>query len=443
MPKYRKNISLFTLLFLLETIKQQTTAAATRDNLVAPNLFDLAPPDFSVAPSGDIVSEQKVPNIKENFFVNTAPQLQSVSPKHALAAYRLCNEAMREILQEHTWLPHGQLLRDLEDGLLKIFLTAPEANTPINAFYDIEKKTILITYRPDLQKEDYKQLLLNELMSHLVVRAHERCQIKIPGEPITSKSLNFLKEDGSIDKILREKFERSVTEGVARISAIKALWERRKERLSPEENHLLIQFLAAVKHYTPFPVYYPLSEMGGLVGFHQRVKAGRLRERGGYFEPGPNFPIKTAVFRGRLQGDYFIMHHTSNMQSARGRVAGFLGDFDEIQASMNLVDDHPRAYTKRGDDERLHEMGTFIAQFPKPLLALFFPDFHAYMHWYSLRCASGASKSPPPKMTSSCAIAGAPWFFAPPPVSRQRYAKKMPDKPQPTRERPRANKGPR
>ncbi|MDF3055355.1 MAG: hypothetical protein K0Q74_1262 [Gammaproteobacteria bacterium] len=427
---------------MFETIKQQPIEAAVFNNQVTANLFDLAPPDFSVELSGAVISLPKLPSIKEKVFIKSDRSLESVPHKYGLEAYALCNEALREVLNEHVWLPHGQILRDLEAGSLKIFLTAPshEANTPLYAFYNIAEKTILIFYKPGLRKEDYKQLLLNELMSHLVVRTHERCRIKISGEQIMLRSLNFLKEDGSIDRTLKEKFERSIIEGIARINAIKALWAIRKEGLSPAENHLLIQFLAAAKHYTPLPVHTHLSDLGGIVGFRQMIKAGYFREQGGYFEPGPHYPEKTAFFRGHLQDDYFVVHYTSNMQSARGRIDGFLADFDQMQAAMNFVGDHPRAYAKRGNDEKLHEMGTFIAQFPKPLLELFFPDFRAYIHWYSLRCSSGASKSPPPKVTSSCAIAGAPWFFSPPPVPKQRYSEKMPDKSQPAREYPRAGK---
>jgi hypothetical protein len=66
-PKYHKNISLFNLLFLLETIKQQPTEAAVFNNQVTANLFDLAPPDFSVELSGAVISAPKVLSIKEKF----------------------------------------------------------------------------------------------------------------------------------------------------------------------------------------------------------------------------------------------------------------------------------------------------------------------------------------------------------------------------------------
>ncbi len=417
---------------------------------VIPSLSELVPPDFFVAPSGDVMSGPKAPGAEERRFLKihhslhsllhepqrTLKQLQDI--KDITEALAFCSAAIVEVLNEHVWLPHTQVLRDLQDGSLRIMMVAPlpdEVETFMG--YTSAEGTISIFYYPGLRKEYYKTVLLNELMSYLVRRTHERC--RIPGG-----SINFLKEDGSIDQTLREKFERSITEGVERIDTIKSLWARRKEKLSPEENHLLIQFLAAAKHYTPQAFPIRLSAIGGAGMFRKMVKAGRIyREEGDYIVPGPDFPAENTFSRGRIQGDYFVTYYTSNMQSARGRIEGFLGDFDQIQKAMTQMNDHPLAYANREDDVKLHEMGTFVAQFPKPLLELLFPDFLTYMHWYSLRCSSGVSKNPPPKAVSSFTVAGAPWFFSPPPMSnKQRYAEKTLDKPQSTKERPRAGKGP-
>lgn len=396
-PK-QKNINLFFVLlnvFLwFEILKRQTAEAAitSQSQIIQPLILT----DFFIQSSDTIVSNLEISSIKKTPITQIdSRSIKKIPTKDRDEAFSLCDAALQEILKEHTWLPRGQLLKDLQENSLHVVLITPDLayGSASMGSYSQLRQVIYIVYKPGLLKEDYKKTLLNELMTHLVIKTHQRCEISTFEK---HEGIPFLKKDGLINQKLMRKFEQSIAEGVEQINKIKAIWIRRKEKLSPTENYLLVQFLAAAKHYTPQTFHTPLLELGGKSMLLQAIKQGIYRQEGEYMVPGPNFPKKILFSRGRIQGEYFVEHHTSNLKSAKGRAEGFLGDFDRMLTAIN-ASEGPYAGQKK--DVKLTEMGTFIAQYPKALLELIFPDFYAHMSQYLLQCSAKESKTSVRKMT--------------------------------------------
>lgn len=449
MPKRHQNTShkktylnlLLSLILLAEMVRHQTAEATLTKN--HDRTITSAAPDFFVGSSGIVTTNPTIASISQlPITIIDAALAGKITSEEKINASSLCDEAIHDLLRENTWIPRGQLLDDIKNKRLKIFLSTPKASYSSSSIgsYDAQKQVIIVFYKQGLNKGDYKKAFLNELMSHLVTASHRRCGIA--AQNINLLTMPFLKKDGTICEEQKKQLNEAIHTGINRVNSIKTLWERRKEMLSHEENHLLIQFLSAVKHYQPQTFQNLLSELGGEKGLKMEIDRKIYHRDGDVLEAGPNFPKGNPFFRGKIQGDRLIYHHTRNIHTVRGRIQAFLGDFTQIQTSIKSANS---PYVHLGEDQRLSEIATFIAQFPMPILELFFQEFLWQTKPYLVQCSSLALKNPPPAPVPTFMAANTSWFFKPPPGYTERLPqyKKIPPKPQPTRDRPRQGRGPR
>ncbi|OAI50045.1 hypothetical protein AYO45_00250 [Gammaproteobacteria bacterium SCGC AG-212-F23] len=418
-PASSSNISFIIMILLLHEVQKIEAKQITENPEITAGLAKLQYPDFVVRPSGGItINPVPAEIIKHGVTILSSPLQESLTPEKAQEARQLCDEAIAEILSEDSWLPRAQLWQDIRDRSLKIVLGRAR-NEETMGGYSVDEETVYLDYKSHLAKNAYKKALFNELMSHLIVKAHKRCHII---SPISNKTMAipFLKKDGTLDPQRKKQMQQAIETGSKYMSEIKALWQKRTTcSLSTEENHLLIQFLAAAKHYKPQTFCNDLSVFGGEKGIHYLIEKNVLQRDGDYLEPGPNYPIGQLTWHGKIQGNSICYHHTKNIHSAKGRIEALFNDFHQFQQAMQAKHG---PYAEQDENHKLAEMATFIAQFPKPVLQMFFPDFFTYTTHYLSRC----SLYPPAHRQT-----------------KQPQYEKTIDKPQATKDQPRQGKSPR
>lgn len=392
------------------TAESQAIASPLKELKYADFITKLSGTSF-INPSPQEIATQKVTALDSNLGQSKA----------VMQALQLCDQALGEILSENSWLPRAQLLHDIQQRDLTIILQkAKHDGDEYKAAYVAATETILMNYQPHLSKEMYKKSLLNELMSHLVAKAHRRCRI-IPKNP-NNMSVFFLRRDGTINPVLKNQLQLAIAKGIELINQMQKLWEKRKEKLSALENDRLIKFLIAVKRYHPSAFRFPAALHKEAGGLDHLIKTGFYQQKGVYLETGPASPASMPYSFGRLEGDYYIFHHTNNIHSSKGKIQAFFIDFQQMQKSMHS----PRGpYVHVDENNRLTEMATFIAEFPKPILELFFPDFFTYTEKYLSRCSLLATKNSSRRQ------------------AKQPQYEKIPDKPKANKDRPRMGKKPR
>ncbi len=381
-PSYRIIFLFIKFILFCECIKQiyLVTAAEDKELSVRPNA--LAIPDFFVDTFGEIISNPIVESATRKRVTLVGGDLQTkISSSDVDKTLSLCDEVIYEVLRENTWIARDQFIYDIQTKSLQIVLASPEASYDLSSTgsYSIKHHQIVLSYKPMLEKDNYKMALLNELMSHLVAMSNKRCGVVTKDYQLMA--VPFLKADGTIDAALKKEFEAAINLGLKRLEQVKLLWEKRKEKLSVAENNLLIKFLVAVKYYAPKTYHESLESLGGLGKFNKMI-AEYFRKDGDYLEPGPNM-YGTPFFRGKIAGDYFITHNTHNTGSAAGRLRGFLADFNHARVSMDSKDG---PYAKLASHYKISEFATFITELPKPVLELFFPEFLSKIKGYVARC---------------------------------------------------------
>jgi hypothetical protein len=381
-PGYRIIFLFIKFIFFCEIIKQIYLVTAAEDKELSGGPNALAIPDFFVDTLDGIIFNPIIESATRKRVALIDANLRAkISSSEVDNTLSLCDEIIYEVLRENAWIARDQLIYDIHTKSLQIVLSSPESSYDLSSIgsYSIKHQQIVLSYKPGSVKDNYKMALLNELMSHLVVMSNKRCGIDTKEYELMA--VPFLKKDGTVDPTLKKKFEGSINLGLKRLEQVKVLWEKRKEKLSISENNLLIQFLVAVKYYTPKTYYVSLDSFGGSSKFNKMV-AEFFRKDGDYLEPGPNMH-GTPFFRGKIAGNYFISHHTHNTRSATGRLRGFLIDFEQARISM---DSKEGPYAKLASHFKISEFASFITELPKPILELFFSEFLSNMKWYLARC---------------------------------------------------------
>ena len=377
---YRILFSFIKFIFFSQMMRE--TYSVTDDKASTSGSNAMAIPDFFADTLNGIIFNPIVEGVMRKTITAIDGNLKTrISSSDADQTLALCDDAIYEILSENSWIARDQFINDIHTRSLQIILAAPETSYDSSSMgsYSIKHRQIVISYKPGLVKDNYKMALLNELMSHLAVMSNKRCDIATNEYQLMS--VPFLKKDGAVDLSLQKKFENTINLGVKRLEQVKVLLEKKTEKLSISEHNLLLQFLVAAKSYTPRTSYASLDSFGGRKKFNEMIAMFFHQDRG-YLEPGPNM-YGTPFFRGKIVGDYFISHQTHSTRSAVGKLRGFLADFEQSRTSMNVKEG---PYAKLASHYKISEFASFIAELPKPLLKLFFPEFSANLKSYLARC---------------------------------------------------------
>ena len=343
-------------------------------------------PNFFVNGKGVIFANPQLKGLFAQHITVLGKKLHSkLAAKESLRALFLCDTALYEIVSENSWMPQDQIIAEIKNRSIKFILTLPEflSDPTSMGSYSIKEREIVLSYKQSYGKDHYKAVLLNELFSHLSVKSNQRCNITTTDYQLLS--IPFLKKDGTIDFLLMNNFNASITLGLERIAKIKLLNKQRKTAVSSHDMDWLTQSFIAAKSYVPRLYYTSLDTKIDGKKMVSEIIGEYLILHKGYLEPGLTLSGISSFFRGKIIGAYLVSHQTHNTQTCAGKLRALFADLNNSIVSLDKVEG---PYQTRIFPHKLSELSSFIVELPKPVMELIFPEFLAILNSQLSKCAS-------------------------------------------------------
>jgi len=267
----------------------------------------------------------------------------------------LCNEALKEILEEPGLFPNLLSLKNLKIILLPEDILFSEHSY---GAFSLKHNQIGIAYKNYYTKANYKQALRNELFSHQVMEQN----LKMQNPDYDSLQLKKSFSPKSLTIIMDE------TKHV--ISTYKKIIDRGIENLPEQEKSKLNPLLEVASEYEPKPHFLDPES------FQTALKLDVVHKSGNFFESGSRHPASLPKAFGKKQNKQYIYQHCKLEDTSFNKLSCLIND---LYMAFAAIENPEGPYSERSFSDKERELASFIAELPMSIQKILFPDFVTYM----------------------------------------------------------------